>query len=33
VDEIISDAYDAWNDFIAQPGLIKSMCSVEWAKL
>lgn len=33
VDEIIHAACDAWNDFIIQPGLIKSMCSVEWAIL
>jgi transposase len=33
VDEIITAACDAWNDFVAQPGLIKSMCSVEWPKI
>lgn len=33
VAEIITAACDAWNDFVAQPGLIKSMCSVEWAEL
>lgn len=33
VDDIITACCHAWNDFVAQPSLIKSMCSVEWAVL
>jgi len=33
VEEIINAACDAWNDFVNQPELIKSMCNVEWAKI
>lgn len=31
VEDIIDACCYAWNDFVAQPNLIKSMCSVEWA--
>lgn len=30
-EDIIDACCHAWNDFIAQPNLIKSMCSVDWA--